>query len=173
MALMSTSRREAERSGYPTFLYFLVPLAAVGIESFASLHFPRMASLDLPLLVTIYFALMLRSPIAGTFTGAIIGILQDALTRQPLGTFGICKAIIGYLAASLGVQIDTENPGARLLICIGFTLAHNGIYWLVVRHLLAQPFHWNWVHELVRALIDGVIGVVLFGLLDLAKRRDY
>jgi hypothetical protein len=31
-----------------------------------------------PLLVTVYFSLMQRNPIGGTFIGAVIGLLQDA-----------------------------------------------------------------------------------------------
>ena len=171
--LMSTSRREAEVRSYPVLLVVLVPILAVGLQSFVSLHFAHFAMLDLPLLATIYFALARRSPVFGTVTGALIGILQDALTGQPLGAFGICKAIIGYLAASLGVRIDTENHGARLLLIFGFALLHNGIYWLVVRHLLAQSIGWTWLHQLLRALMDALVGVVLFALLDRAKRRDY
>jgi rod shape-determining protein MreD len=171
--LMSTSRREAEVRSYPLPLIILVPIIAVGLQSFVSLHFAGFAMLDLPLLATIYFALTRRDPIFGTITGALIGILQDALTGQPLGAFGICKAVIGYLAASLGVRIDTENHGARLLLVSGFALLHNGIYWVVVRHLLARPMGWSWLHELARALIDGLVGVVLFALLDRAKPREY
>lgn len=171
--LMSTSRREADVRAYPLWLTILFPVFAVVLESLVSLHFSSFAMLDLPLLATIYIALTRRSPIFGTITGALIGILQDALTGQPLGAFGICKAIIGYLAASLGVRIDTENHGARLLLIFSFALLHNGIYWLVVRHLLARPMGWAWGHELVRALMDALVGVVLFALLDRAKRRDY
>jgi rod shape-determining protein MreD len=47
------------------------------------------------------------------------------------------------------------------------------MYWLLVRRLLAQPFPWNWLHELIRALINALVAVALFALLDRAKRREY
>jgi rod shape-determining protein MreD len=106
-------------------------------------------------------------------TGAIIGIAQDALTRQPLGIFGICKAIIGYLAASLGVRVDTENHGTRALLTFGFVILHSSVYWLLVRRLLAQPYAWGWIHELVRAVVNTIVGVILFALLDLARQKEY
>jgi rod shape-determining protein MreD len=137
------------------------------------LHFPRFELLDLPLLVTIYFAISRRAPIVGTVSGAIIGIAQDALTRQPLGIFGICKSIVGYLAASLGVRVDTENHGTRLLLTFGFVWMHSGIYWLMVRRLLAQPFPWNWLHELIRSLVNALVAVALFALLDRTRRKEY
>lgn len=169
----AAARRDSEVQSYPLLGYVLAPLLALGLQSFVSLHFPLFNILDLPLLVTIYFAISRRNPVTGTLTGAVIGIAQDALTRQPLGIFGICKSIIGYLAASLGVRIDTENPGTRLLLTFGFIFLHSGMYWLLVRRLLAQPFPWSWVHELIRAAVNSLVAVALFMLLDRAKRREY
>jgi rod shape-determining protein MreD len=103
----------------------------------------------------------------------VIGIAQDALTRQPLGIFGICKSIIGYLAASLGVRIDTENHGTRALLTLAFVFLHSGMYWVLVRRLLAQPYQWSWLHESIRAVINTVVAVILFALLDRVKRREY
>ncbi|QNI32487.1 rod shape-determining protein MreD [Alloacidobacterium dinghuense] len=171
--LIAASRRDVEVQPYPLIVFVLVPLLALGLQSFVSLHFQRFDILDLPLLVTIYFAITRRNPIAGTITGGVIGIAQDALTRQPLGIFGICKSIIGYLAASLGVRIDTENHGTRALLTLAFVFLHSGMYWVLVRRLLVQPYAWNWLHELLRALINMVVGVILFALLDLAKRKEY
>ena len=76
-----------------------------------------------------------------------MGILQDGLTHQPIGVFGIAKASIGYLAASLGVRVDTEAHGTRLVLTFAFMLLHNGIDWVLIRHLLAEPMAWNWVRE--------------------------
>ncbi|HLH33628.1 MAG TPA: rod shape-determining protein MreD [Alloacidobacterium sp.] len=169
----AAARRDLEVQPYPLIVFVLAPLLALGLQSFVSLHFPRFDILDLPLLVTIYFAITRRNPVTGTVAGAIIGIAQDALTRQPLGIFGICKSIIGYLAASLGVRIDTENHGTRAMLIFGFVFLHSGMYWLLVRRLLAQPYAWSWLHEFIRSLINLVVGVILFALLDLAKSKEY
>lgn len=171
--LSAAARRDIEVQPYPLIVFILAPLLALGLQSFVSLHFQRFDILDLPLLVTIYFAITRRSPIVGTVTGAVIGIAQDALTRQPLGIFGICKSIIGYLAASLGVRVDTENHGTRALLVFGFVFLHSTMYWLLVRRLLAQPYSWGWIHELVRGVVNTIVGVILFALLDLAKQKEY
>ena len=39
---------------------------------------------------------------------AAIGLLQDALTGRPIGVNGMAKSVIGYIAASIGIQIDVE-----------------------------------------------------------------
>jgi len=171
--LGAATRRDTEVQSYPLIVFILVPLLALGLQSFVSLHFPRFDILDLPLLVTIYFAISRRNPMVGTVTGAVIGIAQDALTRQPLGIFGICKSIIGYLAASLGVRINTENHGTRALLTLAFVFLHSGMYWVLVRRLLAQPYQWSWLHESIRAVINTVVAVILFALLDRVKRREY
>jgi len=48
--------------------------------------------LDLPLLVTFYFGASRRNPVSGLFLGAVIGILQDALSHgRPIGLYGIAR----------------------------------------------------------------------------------
>ena len=172
MALLAASRRETEAPTLPILVLLIAPLLAIGLESFVPVHLPPFAILDLPLLLVIYFAIARRSPVTGTFAGAIIGILQDAMTRQPLGVFGITKTIIGYLAGLVGNRIDTDNYIARLLFTSFFTLLHSFLYWLLVHRFLAEPVAWSWVHEPVRAIVNGVVGVVLFAILDLTRRGE-
>lgn len=170
--LAASPRREIEAQSYPLYLYIAVPLLAIGLQSFVTLHFARFSILDLPLLVTIYFGILSRSPIAATFIGTFIGLSQDALTHRPIGINGIAKAIVGYLAASLGVHVDIENHLARVLLCFLFTVLHSAIFLLITSRVLALEVDWSWVHELIRGVVNAPVGVALFALLDLAKRRD-
>lgn len=172
MALLASSRHEVGTRSHPWLVYLLAPLLALGLQSFISLHFPSFDLVDLPLLLTIYYAITHRGPVSATVFGALIGIAQDALTHHALGIFGICKSIIGYMAASLGVRLDTENAGSRLLLIFAFTLEQTAILWLLERKLLGQPFAWHWLHELLRAVVSAFAGVILFALLDLTRRRE-
>jgi rod shape-determining protein MreD len=169
---MASTRREADTQSFPLLVFLLVPLLALGLQSFVTLHFPHFAVLDLPLLVIIYFASTLRTPVAATIGGAFLGLAQDALTHQPLGVFGIAKASIGYLAASLGVRIDTESLGTRLVLTFLFVLLNDAIDWVLMRHLLAEPIPWGWLHQLLRATINTLVAIVLFALLDRLKSRE-
>ena len=55
-----------------------IPLLALFVQSFLPLRFAFFGDyVDLPLLVTIFFAMARRNPIAGLFTGSIIGLAQD------------------------------------------------------------------------------------------------
>ncbi len=169
MALQAAARRETEAPTLPFWLVLLAPVLAIGLDSFLPVHFAPAAILDLPLLLVIYFATAKRSPLVGLCSGAVIGVLQDALTREPLGVYGITKTVVGYIAGLLGNRIDTENPVARLLFVFALSLLHSGLYWVIVERLLAQPLGWSTVHELVRAVVNAVVGVILFAFLDLTR----
>jgi rod shape-determining protein MreD len=168
-----TSRRELEQHSFPPAVAILVPLAAIILQALLPRPFPRLAILDLPLIVTVFFAVSRRNPVAGTLTGAAIGLLQDALTNQPIGVNGMAKSVIGYIAASIGIQVDVENLTTRVLINFGFFLINSFLLYLIDRHLLGLTnFHIQWVHELIRAAINTLVALPIFFLLDNTKQRE-
>ena len=168
-----TSRRELEQHTFSPVVTLLVPVLAILLQSFLPRPFPRFAILDLPLIVVLFFAVSRRSPIAGTLTGAIIGLLQDALTNQPIGVNGMAKSAIGYIAASIGIQVDVESPLTRIVITFGFSIINSVLLFLIDRRLLGLiDFHLLWGHELIRACANTAIAIPIFFLLDRAKRRD-
>lgn len=150
----------------------IVTLLALVIQAWSPVHFAKAAILDLPLLVTIYFGLSRRNPSTGLLLGMAIGLLQDSLSGPtvPLGLYGIAKTIIGYLASSIGARLDTEHPAARFALTAGFFVAHQGIIVLTRRILLAQPEPWINMHLLIAALVNAVVAVVLFLLLDRLRK---
>src|SRR6266852_3754962 len=168
-----TSRRELEQHSFPPAVAVLVPIAAIVLQALLPKPFPRLAILDLPLIVTIFFAVSRRSPVAGTLTGAAIGLLQDALTNQPIGVNGMAKSVIGYIAASIGIQIDVENLTTRLLINFGFSILNSFLLFLINHRLLGLTnVHILWLHELLRAAINTAVALPIFFLLDNTRRRD-
>ncbi|WP_263383712.1 rod shape-determining protein MreD [Granulicella arctica] len=168
-----TSRRELEEHSFHPAVTLLVPVAAILVQVLLPHAFPRVAIMDLPLIVVIFFAVSRRSPIAGTITGTIIGLLQDALTNQPIGVNGMAKALIGYIAASIGVQVDVENISTRVLMNFGFSLLQSAFLFLIDSRLLGLAgHHVLWKHELIRAAINTVIAIPLFFLLDATKRTE-
>ena len=140
------------------------------LQAFVPKYFHSLAILDLPLLVTIYFALSRRNPSSGLLLGMAIGLLQDSLSGVPLGFYGIAKTIIGFLASSIGARLDTEHPAARFALTIFFFGLQQGILVLERRILLAQPEVWFTAHLAVAALINAVVGVLLFTLLDRLRK---
>jgi rod shape-determining protein MreD len=152
----------------------IAALLALVIQAWLPLHFTRAALLDLPLLVVIYFGLSRRNPSTGLILGALIGLAQDSLSGPfvPLGLFGIAKTVIGYLASSIGARLDTEHPVARFAVTAGFFMVHQGIVAMTRRILLAQPEPWFNLHLFLAALVNALIAVFLFVLLDRLRRTS-
>jgi len=50
-----------------------------------------------------------RHPLAGLLTGGLIGIMQDALTHQPIGLYGISKTVVGFRRVFAWLKLDVEN----------------------------------------------------------------
>jgi rod shape-determining protein MreD len=171
------AQRTLSREGIEVFRFsplatVLIPMLALFLQASLPLRFPFFAVFNLPLLVVIFFSVARRSPMAGTVTGCLIGLAQDSLAyqHQPIGLFGISNTVVGYIASSIGVKIDVENPGSRLLMTFGFYLLSRGIYQFV-RNMARQPIDFNWGHELGAALANAVLAVGLFLLLDRYKQR--
>ena len=146
-----------------------VPLLALFLQAFL----PRriFSIFDLPLLVTIFFAMARRNPISGLFTGAAIGLAQDMLGPYPIGIYGIAKTVVGYGASSLGAKLDVENAGARLLVTLGFYLLHQAVYFTVARGMVNLTLNWSWSRGILAGLANAVVGVGLYFVLDKFKQR--
>jgi rod shape-determining protein MreD len=143
-------------------------LLALMFQAFVPVYFAKAAMIDLPLLITIYFGLSRRNPSTGLVLGMVIGLLQDSLSGPtvPLGLYGIAKTVIGYLASSIGARLDTEHPAARFALTIIFFGLHQGIVLLTRRILLAQSSVWFTMHLAAAAVVNAIVAVFLFALLD-------
>jgi len=164
------SRREQEITFHPVVLV-LVPVLALLFQVYLPHIFPRLGLLDLPLLVVIYFAIMMRGPIEGTLTGMVIGLIQDAQTSHPIGVNGMAKSVIGYAAASIGVRIDVENSISRMLLVLVFSMANSVLTYLIERRLLGFEMQWLWLHEIARMIVNAVVAVGFFWFLDRLRRK--
>ena len=169
--VMLHTQRDTRISRFKGWVLFLVPLAAILFQVYIPLFFQFLAYLELPLIVTVYFALMRRSPIGGLLVGAIVGLAQDSLSKNPLGMFGITKTIIGYVAASVGQRLDVDHPLIRLILGYFFFVFHQFIFWVLTRALLGQQMNFETQRTLVLGLLNAIVAVSLFHFLDKLKER--
>lgn len=172
MARAGVSREGIEVHRFNPVAVVLVCLFALLLQASIPLRLKWFSMFDLPLLVTIFFAVARRNPMFGTLLGCALGIAQDGLTALPIGLFGIAKSVVGYAASSIGVRIDVENPGSRLLMTFAFYLLHRGIFQWVGAGMARVPgLEFYWGHELGAALANSLFAVVLFMGLDKLKIR--
>ena len=165
-------RRNMEIRRYPVLVYALVPLAALVLQAWLPRALRGYAWFDLPLVVTVYFALGRRSPIQGTLMGAAMGLFEDALTQHAIGINGVAKTIVGFLAASVGIRIDVENHTIRLALNFLLSLLSSAIYVFVYRMLLGLNLKWSWIVEIIKAVDNSLIAMVVFPLLDRLQIRE-
>jgi len=165
------SQRDTEISRFPAWVLVVIPLLAILFQVYIPLFFEFLSYLELPLLVTIYFALMRQSPIGGLLVGAFVGLAQDSLSKNPLGMFGIVKTLVGYLAAAVGVRFDVDHPLIRLMLAFALFVFHQFLYWTLSRALLAQQGGFDLQRTLILGLLNGFVGLSLFHFLDKLKER--
>jgi rod shape-determining protein MreD len=151
-----------------------VTVAAIAIAAILfRVYVPRWISylsyLELPLLATIYFSLMRRSPVMGVVYGASIGLAQDSLSPDPLGMFGIVKTLVGYFAATVGQRFNVDNSGVRLVLSFFFYFFHQFFYWVLARALLSQMIGFDVSTTLIVAVLNALVAVPLFGVFDKLK----
>jgi rod shape-determining protein MreD len=152
----------------------VVPIAVVlslVLQAFLPVHIRWANYLELPLLVTLYFALSKRNPSSGLLLGMVVGLLQDSLSRTPIGLYGIAKTLVGFLGSSIGARIDVEHPIARFILTVGFYLFHHAVFNLLSHWLLARPSEPNLpIPILIASAVNGVLAIGLFSMLDRFRR---
>ena len=164
--ILLSSQREGQVSRFRAWVVVVVPLAAILFQVYVPLFFSFLSFVEMPLLVVMYFALLRRSQISGLLLGAVVGLAQDSLSKNPLGVFGIVNTLVGYFAASVGMRIDVDQGVIRLLLSFFFYLFHQLMYWVLARALLGQQLAFEVQKTLLLALLNAVVGVAVFHFLD-------
>jgi rod shape-determining protein MreD len=104
--------------------------------------------------------------------GASMGLLEDALSHHAIGVNGVAKTVVGFVAASVGVRIDVENHTIRLILNFLLSLLSSAIFVFTYRVLLGLDLEWRWFTELLRAVGNSLIAMVLFPLLDRLQIKE-
>lgn len=164
--ILVSSQREGQISRFRTWVMLAVPLGAILFQVYVPLFFQFLGFLELPLLVVVYFALMRRNQISGLLLGAVVGLAQDSLSKNPLGMFGIVNTLVGYFAASVGMRLDVDHGFIRLLLSFFFFVFHQFLYWVMARALLGQQLAVDVQRTLLLGLLNALVGMALYRFLD-------
>jgi len=170
MEIRTQADRPIEVHKFYSGAIFGAAALALVLQTFLPRKLPGADLLDLPLLVTLYFGLSRRNPSTGLLLGMAIGLLQDSLGHAPIGLFGISKTLVGFAASSIGSRIDVEHPASRFFLTGLFFYLQLIVLVVTRRLLLAQPETLFALNQLLAALVNAVLAVGLFALLDRLRK---
>lgn len=162
---------EADINRLPTWISVGAVVAALLLQAYLPLFSAYANTVDFPLLITIYLALLRRSPIVGLLIGFGIGLGQDSLSHGPIGLYGIIKTVIGYVCSSLTLVLAVESLATRLVLVLGFYLVHQAFFWAMQRVLLSQGAEFVWRRTLLLALLNCLIAGLVYRFLDRFRQR--
>jgi len=162
----ATARRRVEVFRVNATTLWLTAFAALLLQTVLPLIHPLARLIDFPLLVTIYFSLLRRNQIFGVGLGTALGLLQDALAHGLIGTSGMAKALVGFLAASASVKFDLEQLAPRLFFAGILIFIHSIFLFGLERALLDPPPPFQPFDMLSGVLINAALGLVMFQGLD-------
>jgi rod shape-determining protein MreD len=170
--ILLSNEREGQTSRFRVWVIAAVALSSILFQVYVPRHIAFLGFLEMPLLITVYFALVRRNPISGLLVGAAVGLAQDSLSEHPLGMFGIDKTLVGYFAASIGVRLDVDHPLIRLLLAFFFYVFHKLLFWVMTLALLGKPLGLNWPAMAVEGALNAIVGLALFVFLDRLRQRS-
>lgn len=128
--------------------------------------------LDLVLVAIVYLA-MTTSPVTALLSGAIGGVIQDALSGGIIGVGGIAKTIVGFSVALLGSQIIVVRSLPRFVIFFGATLLHASAFLGLYSMLESRIPNASVGGVFGQAFGNGLVGAVLFELLRVLPRSRW
>ncbi len=164
--ILTSAPRKQGRERLRLVWLVVIPLIAILSQVYVPRFVPFLAYLELPLLITVHFALSRQGPMSAVFYGMAIGLAQDSLSHQPIGMFGIVKTLVGYFAASVSMRFDVENPIVTFIICFFFYFFHQFFYWVLARALLGEAMLFDVQQTLVFGLLNALVALPLFKVLD-------
>jgi len=149
-------------------------LLVLFLQKFLPLYVSKAEILDLPLLITVYFGLSRRNPSTGLLLVWRSGSPQDSLSGMTVAARTLwhredAHRISGFFhrrAAGIRSIRPHALPSQRFS-----SVTHQGLISLTRRILLAQTEPWFNMHLLAGALVNALVAVFLFLLLDRLRKR--
>jgi rod shape-determining protein MreD len=143
----------------------LATAAAVALQTTLD-RWIRGSSLDLVLVVVVYTALT-SGRVAGLLAGTAAGLVQDALSGGVIGTAGLSKTIVGFLAGIVSTQFIVAHSASRFVVFFLATVV-NAIVFMGVYELLGlRHFGIPAGPIAVQGLENALVGVLAFKLVEL------
>jgi rod shape-determining protein MreD len=120
---------------------------------------------DLGLVAVVWTALR-YGRVPGLFSGALVGLGQDALGGGIIGLAGLSKCVCGFLTGIVGTQFIVTQTIPRFLVFVGAT-ALNALLFMGLSVLLGlRHYDRPYLDVALQGLGNAVIGVLVFEAIE-------
>lgn len=143
-------------------------IVVAGLQFVFANYWPPALYVDFSLILVLYIG-WYSSPFRGALWGMAFGLIQDWILGGLWGLNGLSKTVLGFSAHYLSMWVMLEGVVARLVLITLLSLLDSGIVYGML-HLLGQPLGQGvWTYALIKALVTGVAGGLIFRLYDRVK----
>jgi len=122
-------------------------------------------AVNLVLVAVVYVALSFGA-VTGVLAGTIGGLAQDALAGSIVGIGGMTKTLIGFVVGVLGAQFNLSTTVPRMVMFVAATFVHQLVFESLNAMIGGRQFSPQWTATLVQALTNGLIGVMVFLVIE-------
>ena len=149
-----------------TAVSVFVIVAALALQtSLAGLLAGGSIAVNLVLVAVVYLALSYGA-VTGLLAGMLGGIAQDALAGGIVGLGGMTKTLIGFAVGVLGAQFNLSTTVPRMVMFVAATFVHQLVFESLNAMIGGRQFSPQWTATLVQALTNGLIGVLVFLVIE-------
>ena len=147
-------------------------LLALLVQSGLSLVLPPAARLFDPFLLLLVYCGLAFGETHAMLTGAAAGWVQDVhFGGRILGLSGLSKLLVGFGVGMGSTRFHLGEPAARLLVLMVATIVDALLFGQLAQVFDVQAYELSPVGLIVRALVNGAVGMVVFETMDRQMRR--
>jgi rod shape-determining protein MreD len=152
------------------FRTILAIAAVLLVQTMVLDRFERVQSIDLFLLLNIYYALNF-SPLNCIAVGVTSGIIQDAFSGGIIGMNAFSKTIVAYVVALISSRLMIKHPMILMLLVGVGTVVDLGIIYLLRRLFGLPEVVLSYQTYLTTIILNMLVGVLGFQITDRIRTR--
>jgi rod shape-determining protein MreD len=150
----------------------LAILAALLVQTALGRVLPMQARVFDPFLLVVVYCGLTGGEVHGMMAGAAAGWVQDVhFGGRILGLSGLSKLLVGFGVGVGSTRFHLGEPAARLLVLMVATIVDAVLFGQLAQVFDVQAYELSPFGLIVRALVNGAVGMVVFETMDRQLRR--
>jgi rod shape-determining protein MreD len=150
----------------------LAILLALLVQTALGRVMPLQARLFDPFLLVVVYCGLTGGETHGMLAGAAAGWVQDVhFGGRILGLSGLSKVLVGFGVGVGSTRFHLGEPAARLLVLMVATVVDAVLFSQLAQIFDVQAYELSPLALVVRAVVNGAVGMVVFETVDRQRRR--